>query len=138
PSASTSTCTTKIPGPSFGPKQPTKSWPASLVTRSAQPLPNLLNLCHESLGRETRYLCSVRATAHTPVKSPPGCDRIKASLLANRYEERHVRPLFLSGGATLGRKVFLFYRPQQGLTFENQFGGATNFWNHSVYSSRAC
>jgi hypothetical protein len=34
-SANTSTCTTNIPGPSFGPKQQTKSWPASLVTRSA-------------------------------------------------------------------------------------------------------
>src|ERR1700691_2861687 len=27
----------KIPGPSFGPKPRTKSWPASLVTRSARP-----------------------------------------------------------------------------------------------------
>jgi hypothetical protein len=31
-------CTTKIPSPSFGPKPLTKSWPASLVTPSAQRL----------------------------------------------------------------------------------------------------
>src|SRR5437870_9439765 len=37
PSASTSTCTRKILSPSFGPKRRTKSWPASLVTRSARP-----------------------------------------------------------------------------------------------------
>ena len=28
----------------------------------------------------------------------------------------------LTGGAKLGRMVFLFYRREQGLSFENQFG----------------
>ena len=53
PSASTSTCTTKIRNPSSGPEPRIRFSTASRDTHSARPLSNPPDLCHEPLGQET-------------------------------------------------------------------------------------
>jgi hypothetical protein len=49
PSASTSTCTTRIPSPSFGRRRPIKFWPASPVSPNVHVRLPRMDLDHESL-----------------------------------------------------------------------------------------
>ena len=61
------------------------------------------------------------------------------------YRKRAVFPFMkggdrgaLTGVAKLGWIAFLFYRRQQGLSFENQFGRGLSLRYYGVYASRKC